>query len=391
MQMIFKDKIDFKYKFLVISLFGLLLTSFTRNSLYALVVFSVLAWVIIPLKLYWHKAFLFLMLFSVSYSLIMCVNGNVVSYFNVIALIVCPVIFFRLGYLVMDMYQTERTREKFFLLITIFFLSPIIYQTIVDIRLVGIVNPTRHLFSIFGNSSTMSATLYGLMSSVGIGCIASLFVKCSDIRIQFGYITMAVLSILIDIHLLCRTGIVLLSVCIFVSLILSSKMKPFRLISMLMTFFMCTYILMNTRLVSDEIVAAYQNRIEYSASNESAGGRVEFWYSTFQNMIVFPFGWKTIHYSHNMWFDIARVSGLLAFIPFSIFTIIYIKRLYLLMRKRQNQFNIIFISINISMLLASCVEPVIDASILFFALLMMIWGCVFKLSTESNDIIKRNN
>lgn len=381
-----KDKIELKYKFLLISFFCLLLTSYTRDSIYPLVVFSILAWIVIPFSKYWNKATILLLLFSVIYSAMMWINGSVVSLFNQVAYITCPVAFFRLGSLVMNMYQTERGRELFFLLVVIFFLTPIIYQTIEDIRIVGIVNPTRHLLNELNNEGMMSATLYGLMSSVGIGSIAALFAKCSNRQIKCGYIVIAILSMLITIHLVNRTGLVILAVCLFVSFVLSSRMKFSKAIPMFIMLSIIVAVLLNTGIISDDIVSAYQYRSDNSASNESAGGRTEFWRASLEQLFVSPMGWKSDYYSHNMWLDIARVAGLFALFPFLYVTITYLRRLYILIKKNHNTSIIIFISINISMLIASFVEPVIDACIIFFSLMMMMWGCTFELSTNRKEI-----
>lgn len=85
-----------------------------------------------------------------------------------------------------------------------------------------------------------------------------------------------------------------------------------------------------------------------------------------------------------MWLDIARVAGLLAFIPFLIATILHGKNLLKLFRNRYiTNFTAIIISINVAMLLSSFVEPVIEGSLLLFCILMMIWGITKSLAMEN--------
>ena len=379
-----RTRIRFKYLFLIVAFFLMLTTSFTRNSLYAVVAFSILAYVIVPFQLDWNKDVVLLLLFSIFYSLIKILNNDVGSLFNLIAYIISPVIFFRLGYMFMNLFWTDKARELFFLFIIVFFLSPIIYQTIEDIRIVGIVNPTRHLLNEIADSGMMSATLYGLMASVGIGGISALFVKCSKITIKLGYIIVSLLSVLIAVHLVNRSGLVILLVCMIVAYMLSvNRINLHRIPIALAAILFMIIITLNSGLISDDIISAYQYRAENSADSKSAGGRTELWYYSLSHLLTSPFGWESDFYSHNMLLDIARVSGLFAFIPFLSLTILYINRIIrLIKRKRRSAYIIIFVSMNLSMFLAAMVEPVIDASILFFSLLMMIWGCAFKLSKE---------
>lgn len=375
-------KLESRYYFLIMTFFCLLLTSYTRDSLYALVIFSGIAWLIVPSKKYWNSLTTLLLLFSIMYSAVMWINGNVGSLFNQVVYLISPVIFFRLGYLFMDIFKSDRSREYFFLLVAIFFLAPIIYQTLVDIKLVGIVNPTRHLLSELSNTGMMSATLYGLMSSVGIGGVATLFVKCSNLKIKIGYLIIATLSLLIVVHLVNRTGIVLLLVCLIISFILSTKMKISKIVPVALIFVLLLVMMFGLDVVNNEVINAYEYRALNSESSESAGGRTELWINSLGYMFMYPFGWGTEHYSHNLWLDIARVSGLFAFVPFLCLTLVYVNKLLSLAKKVDKSYIIIVITMNTSMILASSVEPVIDASILYFSILMMMWGIVSKLHFE---------
>ena len=111
------------------------------------------------------------------------------------------------------------------------------------------------------------------------------------------------------------------------------------------------------------------------ANSANAGGRTELWLDAIGNLFVSPLGWKLDRYAHNLWLDIARVVGWLAFFPFVKATVSYMMKVKTILRNGgENGTLMLLLSVNVAMLLNAAVEPVIDGSPLFFSLLMMIWG-----------------
>jgi hypothetical protein len=139
--------------------------------------------------------------------------------------------------------------------------------------------------------------------------------------------------------------------------------------------------------VDQSVLDAYAQREENSAYDASSmGGRSDMWLSAIGSLFTSPFGWEPVGYTfaHNMWLDIARMAGLLAFIPFLIATILHGKNLLKLFHNRYiTNFTAIIISINVAMLFSSFTEPVIEGSLLFFCILMMIWGITKSLAMEN--------
>ena len=105
---------------------------------------------------------------------------------------------------------------------------PLFLLTLQDIILVGIINETRVMLGDLGDDNTLAATLYGLMSSVGIGCIAALFMKGENFLFRIGYIILALLSMMVVIHLINRTGIIIFFACIIAAFSISTKMDVHR-------------------------------------------------------------------------------------------------------------------------------------------------------------------
>lgn len=142
------------------------------------------------------------------------------------------------------------------------------------------------------------------------------------------------------------------------------------------------FIQRDSTLSGQDISSLYRSLATIIEENINLGNVVICYRSVFVN----PFGWTPVgyRYAHNLWLDIARVAGLLAFIPFLSATILHVKTLlHLLQLKTKTNFVIIIISINAAMLLSSFVEPVIEGSLLFFCLLMMIWGITKTISMNN--------
>lgn len=373
----------FKVSILVIFFFVLLLMSVTRLNVYALIIFSIVSIAIIPIKKYWNNMSFMLLLFSIFYSLINIINGNNDSWANQISYIIAPVAFFRLGYYFMDIYNSNTEREKFFLFLCLFYLFPIFFITINNILSTGLINPSRQMLNDAGNA-TLSATLYGLMTSLGIGTIVALFIHSLNLKIRIAFILIALMSMMTVIHLVNRSGLVIFAVCLVLGIILSSKNKlTILFLSTLIILAGVLFSVSNNNVINSEITNAYAAREASGYSYETAGGRTELWVAALNEIFLHPFGWANARYAHNMWLDIARVSGIIAFIPFLIVSIMYIHKLIYLFHKHNNRPYIkILISISISTLLASFIEPVIDASILFFSVLMMLWGIASKIYSE---------
>ena len=102
-----------------------------------------------------------------------------------------------------------------------------------------------------------------------------------------------------------------------------------------------------------------------------------------------PLGWKLESYAHNLWLDIARVGGWLAFFPFVKATIAYMMKVKTTLRNGgENGTLMLLLSVNVAMLLNASVEPVIDGSFMFFSLLMLVWGmtvqCLYQQTRARN-------
>lgn len=377
---------NFKTVTLYSLLFGTLITSLWSNNIYLLFTFSVACWGLLPFKRRWTKTAVALLLFSVFYFLVQQVNGNATdSKFIQGAYIFSPLAFYWFGYDLFNRYQNDNSRQKILLIILFLYLLPLFRATFIDMALVGFINETRQLLSdMSGNKGTLAATLYGLMSSTGIGCIGVLFLKKQPLLYKISFLVVCLLSLLAVVHLVNRTGIVILVGSILIGFIASTKMNISKLIPALFIGMLFVLVLLNSGIVSQDILEAYtarENDSSYDAS--SAGGRTEAWLAGLENLFIYPFGWVTEHYHHNLWLDLAKVGGWLAFIPFCYVTLHFFKSWMNVIRFNTSSTGVMIVAVSFSSLFNACVEPTIEGSMLFFSLLMMFWGMIKRISLET--------
>lgn len=365
-----------QHKFLLSVFFIVLLSSLWSGNIYVLVLFSALSYILLPVRKTFDYFSLAILTFSICYVLMLLLSDNVKSNFLLLSYLLSPLAFYRFGQFLIRSFKDEDKRVVLLLIIVVSYMISIFIFTILDISMVGIVNHNRTLLGDNSNAGdSMSATLYGLMTSVGIGCVAGGFFKNQSRKIKFIYLLVLLLSILVVVHLINRTGIIVLACTILFILFYKSAFSFKKIFIYGFILILLSQIINYLGVYDSEIIAAYQDR----EANEiygfyNAGGRVELWISALDKLVSNPMGWYQRGYVHNLWLDLARLGGWLAFFPFLISTIIVLKTIIGLVRIQYSDFSLIIISLNVSMILASVVEPVIEGSISFFCLLLLLWG-----------------
>ena len=364
-------------KILLLALFPVLISSLWLYNLYLLYFFAVLCWIIIPYKKWWDGISIPLLSFSVFYAGIVLYKGENPGWSFIFSMLFAPTAFYRLGCFLMKHIQDEMQRQKTLLLIVGAYLFPLFLLTAQDIALTGLINDSRQMLMDLGNDDSMAATLYGLMASAGIGFVGTIFIKQQNKWLKVAFILVAVLSLLSVIHLVNRTGLVICAACLLAGFALSTRMNVSKMLPILLVIIVVGVFLSETGILGGDVSDAYADRDDRNddANSANAGGRSELWLDAIGNLFVSPLGWKLDRYAHNLWLDIARVVGWLAFFPFVKATIAYMMKVKTILRNGgENGTLMLLLSVNVAMLLNAAVEPVIDGSPLFFSLLMMIWG-----------------
>jgi hypothetical protein len=271
-------------------------------------------------------------------------------------------------------YQSEKERFRLLLFIGWAYLINIFILILADIAIVGIVNTDRTLVGTSSEDDTLVATIYGLMASVGIGCIGAYFAKGTKVMKLF-FLLLVGLSMLTVIHLINRGGIVILVFCLLSSVFLYYRKRRVQLMLVMLFLFIIGFYVLNSGILGDDILNAYEQRSNVKGHGTmTAGGRTELWSMSIKNMLINPLGWTQEAYAHNLWLDLAKIGGWIALAPFLAATFFSIKNLIKVGLKSRMDFSKAIAVLGGALILAASIEPVIEASMLFFALLMLIWG-----------------
>lgn len=380
---------SFKEKVLLALFFVTMLTSLWPNNIYVLVLFSVACWGLLPNR-WWDGICVSLLAFSVLYVLTEFVNGTSSSGFISLSILLSPVAFYRFGCWLMQTFKSDAERFKIIFLSVFCYLLPLFLLTGQDIALVGIINESRMMLSdlVNGSEHTLSATLYGLMSSVGIGCIAILFTRRTNIREKIMFASIVALSLLVVIHLVNRTGLIILGCCILFSLYYSARMNAYNVLFIVFISTLLIMLILNSGLIGQDLIDAYANREVNGTSNSAElGGRTVRWEAGISDLLTHPFGWDMpiYGYAHNLWIDLAKIGGWGSLFAFLFATLSTLKNCFRIIRKNKDDFSVVSMSVVLAMFMNAFVEPVIEGSMLFLSIFLMFWGIIKAVSVESLD------
>ena len=121
----------------------------------------------------------------------------------------------------------------------------------------------------------------------------------------------------------------------------------------------------------------------------SGGGRTERWAKSFEYLFIHPLGWnlKEFGYSHNMWLDVLRVSGI---IPFVLLIIYSIKSFFQVKRaiaisKENVLLNGQILFYAIAFFLLFMVEPIFEGLFSLFVVFCLYKGILNKYYANLNQ------
>lgn len=328
------------------------------------------------------KTFVILLLFSISYPLVLLLNTGEFNPHYLLYL-VAPVSFYVFGQYIITKINNQTGILNFLLFVLMFYALQTYIITIEDVNEIGLINPMRVMLREGDEESMVNATQFGCNVSLGLsglGIFMALKNENNSIR-KFLFLGVFLLSLLTVIHLVNRTGIVILVVCTLCSVFYSLKSKQINLNVIWKLLFVAVVGLFVFSISSDngfDILEAYTNR----TSNENTsisdyGGRSWRWVDAIGRLFTYPFGWANdvkYNYVHNLWLDVAMSAGI---IPFLFITIVTIKGMKQLSKLIKNNNDIIvncILSLSICFFLNSFMEPVIIGFDSFFYLYCMLWG-----------------
>ena len=223
-----------------------------------------------------------------------------------------------------------------------------------------------------GNESrSLTATIVGLRADCGIiGIPLSISILRYSKTYGCSYFLLGILSLLTTIFLLNRTAIVILILILFLNLFYWNKGNLKKVILLLLLGLITIGVLGNTDVVNTELFQAYSDRNHNLATG---GDRTVRWTVALINIFRYPFGWTDdMGYVHNMWLDIAKVSGIIPLLILLLLTFISFKDIYKLIRTNNDIVAITLVSLNLAIFLSCMVEPIYGGLHLF--LYALVWG-----------------
>jgi len=329
--------------------------------------------------------FVLLLLFSIIYALFYSfdpTSGNQFIFIYALS----PPVFYLLGkYLVEKM---ESSKQVFFLLFSIAFLFSIaaLISVLFNFLEGGFAQLNRNIPMIWSDEP-VAATKMGAFFTLNM-CIPALLIgnqRKKSLIFNILALVVFMLSILCIIRLGSRTQIMIFLITSILSLFYVVPKQPFRknVILIIMLGVVMLYLINKVSFdLNEDWLTTFAGRMDRSNDVASGGGRTGRWIKSFQNLFEKPLGWSLdeFGYSHNLWLDVLRVSGI---IPFALLIIYSIRSFFQVRRTiRLNpddiSFNIIILMYAIAFFLIFMVEPIFEGIFSLFVVFCLFMGVINK-------------
>lgn len=342
----------------------------------------------LPLKRYFNMNARLIVIFSGIYAIFAAINEAFVQLSDFCIYILPLFFFYCLGEYFTDKLRSINNIYTLILCLILSYCGVFFYATIKDILFAGtLINPARGFLFQEDSPSQFGSTPVGTCISIALVGLPAFFIIRKQRTIRFLYILVFMLSLITTIHLLNRSGIIEFFTVVCVYLCYRYKFgKPKLLESFLYVLIIITvvYYINND---GNEILTYYQMRNESTDFGmDTAGGRTSKWSEGLLFLFKYPFGWynseNALYDCHNMWLDVAKRGGLIAFILLLILTIRSILNLKKLYYRNNKGLSLFFIILNICFLESCFIEPVYGGT--HMALLFMLWGMQDYLATNFN-------
>lgn len=370
---------SYQLKILLLGLCFVMTQSTLVGTSYYVLAFSMVALLLIPIRNSVDSTSRWLFAFSVAYCIMLYFNSlNVV---HIPKYLFAPIAFYFMGkYLAQQIPNTTNLTEILAVVIFLFAFSTYI-ALIYDIQAVGLVNPFRSMARISDVEDTsMSATLFGLNVGIGLSLLMPFLTVSSKDRSIWHYFLLAsfLLSVLTVIHLVNRTGLVIVAVSFFVVYLYTGKGYKLKWYHYLLLLGIAVYLLNSGNLLNT-FTDAYDERMirEGQGSFIEGGNRTWRWVDALGRVFTDPFGWptdNTYNFVHNFWLDVAKFTGMLPFVLLVVSSYKMAKDSYTLFRIKGYYFHGLMLAITISFFVSAAVEPLMIGLDVTFYLYCFVCG-----------------
>lgn len=237
-----------------------------------------------------------------------------------------------------------------------------------------VINSSRQFFLGGDVNRELTATLVGLNVSVSmIGLSAFIIIK-GHYKLRIVLLTLFLTAVSTTMFLINRTGLVIAVICTFVVLCYYYNNNRKALVAVLACLIFVLIFALNKGWIDSNVLMTYSER---NVDILTAGQRTIKWADAFRELLQHPLGWSnvvsgTTYYAHNMWLDIARVTGIIPFVALLVVTVKALLVQFRLLKIRTDSFVAVTTGLNVCFFLSCFVEPVYGGLHLF--LWTMIWG-----------------
>lgn len=336
----------------------------------------------------------FLIAFTTSYSIASYYFGFF-SLFEVVTFVLTPIAFYLTGIYVI--------KKKVSVKLLFFYINLIIFSLFIfGIYCVGKTVYYDGIYNLSANVRTVStpwtnvqfnATNLGAYFTMGLSLLGFIFTfKVKDlISIKLLYIIIIVLSIISELFLGNRTGLVIAVISIVTAYLVYNIYGPKQIRNKVTT----TFVIITTILL---VIYAIQSNI-YGIGEKLLGStlvirlydsnffedlRFKAWQAAFIGLFEHPFGGKQayipLNYAHNLWLDVGYAVGIIPFVILLIFTLLVCKDLVKLIRNKENpiELRILLTCVYVSLFINFFVEPILEGYFIHFAIFCFIVGMTSK-------------
>lgn len=344
----------------------------------------------------------FLIAFSITYIAISTViNQQEVSAFSLIG----PIIAYYSGLIIIE-FTKEDNKQKYIMKCIIAILIGFFIHAMLNFS-INIGSESRNTID-FWSGNIMSATLQGTLLTPILSLILFTFVYINKKSIKVVMIIFFALALAYDMIIATRSVIIITILVFVISLIsyivLENKIRnKFKIILMILVSILIVSIMYNENVLEIRTKVEKSNlfsRIENAEieTKNSDNARINAQIDAIKQILDYPFGapenvlWGGLSYAHNMWFDVAKRTGI---IPFSLLIIFFLSNIYSLIRIIRNtdistKLKMLLISVYMCFLLIFLVEPILQGMPIIFIAFCIIASFVDSInkSYEIKDIKK---
>ena len=315
-----------------------------------------------------------LILYLASYNLISSVNGYEFSIYTILLNLLAPFFFFQFGEYVTKKWKSENELIVFWIIIIACYCLDVFHVGIKNIittgQLVGSVD-TRFLNIESGGATyAISATGVGLCLDLAVVGLPMMIVAKEKFH-KYLFLILFLTALLITFNMLNRTALIIALACFLTLQGYRSRKNKLNLIFAFVFISLFIITLMYTGIISSDLIELYTERNE---DFSTAGNRTQRWSYALEQLLYNPFGWGdgVVYHVHNMWLDIARISGIIPFVILVYFAFNSFKESFKMINKYESPLMYLILGLNVCFFASCFAEPITGGTL--FMLYCMLWG-----------------